>query len=245
MWTTWLWHHWTGQTAIGSRSLWTASQGRSCCLALASAEWVFNHFTFSQVFFFNLESILEKSASIITTCACPDCWTSFPSIVISQSTVNCCMVNQINRLIGILWVRFQIQYLISFSQLSPCHQGWFDYSAGPVAAGWKSYIPHKDFQNRWPHLKARWMLSYSKCSPHLCGINLAARSPNIGLPICVSDSCNTISFFSMACHMFISPPWSIFSSGRLFRHWWRLHWTQSCQRMWQSGICQGNGVIID
>ena len=37
---TWLWHHWTGRTGGGSQSQWRVSRGKSCCLALALAEWV-------------------------------------------------------------------------------------------------------------------------------------------------------------------------------------------------------------
>ena len=65
---------------------------------------------------------LVMRVNLDLTWACPDCWTSFPSIVISQSTVNWNIV---------------VAFFKWFYQGNlPCHREWSGCSAGPTGAGW-------------------------------------------------------------------------------------------------------------
>ena len=70
--------------------------------------------------------------------------------------------------------------------LIPCHQVWSGCFAGPAEAGWT-------FEIRCVTVNQK-MLQSCVMSMYLCGMNLAARRPNMGLPIWVSDSWNISSW---------------------------------------------------
>ena len=127
------------------------------------------------------------------TWACPDCWTSFPSIVISHRTVNWfIIVTTLNSMrvwsLGMshLVIRGDLIILLVKSE----------------QAEWRHILWHY-FNSLTPTQRSSIVLPYFfriDNNSYLCGMNLAARSPNIGLPIWVSDSWNIeIASLDLSC----------------------------------------------
>ena len=109
----------------------------------------------------------------------------------------------------------------------------------PEQAEWRHILWHY-FNSLTPTQRSSIVLPYFfriDNNSYLCGMNLAARSPNIGLPIWVSDSWNIEMALLPSIGLFSFPPWLTFSCGRLSLHLWRPRWTQSCQRRSPSEIC--------